>query len=149
MILLNDLSCSEDIILYGINKLISNIIDTPNGKMIKINNSTASPYLSNGSAGAIKALLSIDPQKYQSIIEDLSNGITANFAQRPNYWSGMLGIADTLLDAYAMTHNETYIKCSIHLIINSSYYLDSNRLPINELIPVFNHLDYLTNIDWS
>lgn len=149
LILLNDLSCSEDIILYGINKLISNIIDTPNGKMIKINNSTASPYLSNGSAGAIKALLSIDPQKYQSIIEDLSNGITANFAQRPNYWSGMLGIADTLLDAYAMTHNETYIKCSIHLIINSSYYLDSNRLPSNEFIPVFNHLDYLTNIDWS
>lgn len=149
LILLNKSSCDESIILYAINKLIDNIIDTKNGKMVKINNNTASPYLSSGSAGVIKALLNINYQKYQKVIEELSNGITASFAQRPNYWNGMLGIADTLLDVYAVTHNKNYINFAKTLIINSSYYLDSKRLSKNEFIQVFNHLDYLTNIDWS
>ncbi|RCW17156.1 kinase [Streptococcus gallolyticus] len=149
LILLNKSSCDESIILYAINKLINNIIDTKNGKMVKINNNTASPYLSSGSAGVIKALLNINYQKYQKVIEELSNGITASFAQRPNYWNGMLGIADTLLDVYAVTHNKNYINFTKTLIINSSYYLDSKRLSKNEFIQVFNHLDYLTNIDWS
>ncbi|MGV3011402.1 class III lanthionine synthetase LanKC N-terminal domain-containing protein [Streptococcus thoraltensis] len=149
LILLNESSCDEDIISYGIKKLIDNIIDTQNGKMIKINNNTASPYLSNGSAGVIKALLNIDPQKYQKIIEELSNSLTVSFAQRPDYWNGMLGIANTLLDVYTITKNKNYLKFAKNLIINSSYYLDSNRLPKNEFIQVFNYLDDLTNIDWS
>ncbi|MDY4761281.1 hypothetical protein [Streptococcus thoraltensis] len=149
LILLNESSCDEDIISYGIKKLIDNIIDTQNGKMIKINNNTASPYLSNGSAGVIKALLNIDPQKYQKIIEELSNSLTVSFAQRPDYWNGMLGIANTLLDVYTITKNKNYLKFAKNLIINSSYYLDSNRLQKNEFIQVFNYLDDLTNIDWS
>ena len=147
LILLNESPCNEDIILYGINKLVDNIIDTKNGKMIKINSNTASPYLSNGSAGVIKALLNIDSQKYQQVIEILSDGITASFAQRPNYWNGMLGIADTLLDVYTITHNKNYIYFAKNLIINSSHYLDSGRLQKNEFLQVFNHLNYLTNID--
>lgn len=143
LILLNTFSYDKNIILYGVNKLISSIIDTSNGKMIKINDHTASPYLYNGSAGVIKALLNINSKKYKKIIKNLSNGIVTNFAQRPNYWNGMLGIADTLLDSYSLIHDDTYIKFATNLIISSSYYLDSKKLSMNEFIPVFNHLDFL------
>lgn len=149
LILLNESSCDESIISYAVNKLIEHIIDTQNGKMVKINQNTASPYLSNGSAGVIKALLTINFQTHQKVIEELSNGIMASFAQRPNYWDGMLGIADTLLDVYALTQHKNYLNFAKNLIVNSSHYLDSNRLDKNELIQVFNHLDYLTNSDWS
>lgn len=143
LIILNELSCDREIISYGIEKLLDNVIDTPNGKMIKINKDTASPYLSTGSAGVIKALLNIDAQKYKKIICELSRGIMTYFAQYPDYWNGMLGISDTLLDVYLLTNDRTYIEFATSLLITSSYYLEFDRLPREEFMYVFNRFDNL------
>ena len=140
LILLDNLSVDKDIINYGITEILSKSLKTNCGRMVKVSDKTASPYLKNGSAGFIKALCKIDAVEFRPLIEEFAEGLLVNFAQRPTYWDGMLGIADTLLDVYELTNCKKYLEYSNVLIISSSFYLNTSRIENSEFLTIYNRI---------
>lgn len=135
----------SNIIEYGINKIQEKLVLIESRKFIPISNKNASPYINNGNAGVIWGLLIIDPIQYEELIIELADGLDCEFAQFPNYFTGMLGIADTLLEVYNFYQKEEYLYYSQKLLLNTSFYVETKKVPLFDFIKVINKLRRIVN----
>ena len=129
-----DFDC--DIIDYGINIIIEKLIVTDNGRMVPIESNLVSPYLNNGTAGFIRALIFIDFEKYTDLIKELSEGLITEFAQYADFWNGMLGIADTLLELYCYFKVRKYKEVALSLLNTVECYVKYSKADKQEYLYV-------------
>lgn len=125
---------------YGMELLLSNLIDEKGEKLVRLTETTASPYMVNGSAGVMYLLLQVDPIKHKAVIEGLSKGLHFYFAQRPGYSDGMLGIADIWLRLYEHDHQEEYLVYAEELLLNTLLYVHHKFCSLEEFIYVYQRL---------
>lgn len=129
-----DFDC--DVIDYGINIIIEKLIATDNGRMVPIESNLVSPYLNNGTAGFIRALIFIDFEKYTDLIKELSEGLITEFAQYADFWNGMLGIADTLLELYFYFRVRKYKEVAWSLLNTVECYVKYSKADKQEYLYV-------------
>ncbi|RSK11074.1 hypothetical protein D8804_01155 [Streptococcus oralis] len=125
-----------DVIDYGINIIIEKLIMTDNGRMVPIESNLASPYLNNGTAGFIRALIFIDFKKYIDLIKELSEGLITEFAQYADLWNGMLGIVDTLLELYSYFRVRKYKDAAGELLNTVKCYVKHSKVDKQEYLYV-------------
>lgn len=127
----------ENLIEYSLESIISKLIEVKGNRMVPIRNYAASPYIDSGNSGFIKLLFKLDKDKYRDLIIELGENICFEFAQRPAYYDGMLGIADTLIDLYQFTQDEKYLKYIENLLLNSIFYLKYKKIRKDEFFYVY------------
>ncbi|MER0122988.1 protein kinase family protein [Streptococcus sp. ZJ93] len=87
---------------YIIDKIQNSLVQTEYGVAVPYGETCASPYLHTGTAGFIRALLTIDATQYQSLIYQLMEALLVEFGQYSAYLDGMLGVTDVLIDLYQL-----------------------------------------------
>lgn len=138
---------NEEIIEYGVNSIIKKLIKINGKRIVPIKSYTGSPYINSGSAGLIKLLIYKDKKKYKNLIIELSENLITEFAQFPDYFYGMLGIADTLIDVFYIKPIKKYLNSINSLLLNSILYLKYGKIDINEFNYVYNrYLNLLEEI---
>lgn len=138
LILMHEYQFDKNIIQYGIEFIISKLVMTDSGRMIPLGVGNASPYLANGTAGFIRALLRIDRERYRNLIDELAYGLVHEFAQYADFWNGMLGIADTLIEVNRLLNNNKYQKVIYSLLKTAAIYARYGKIETVEFIYVFN-----------
>ncbi|MFA9413559.1 hypothetical protein ACERC8_02815 [Streptococcus sp. E29BA] len=131
LILLKD-DLPDELLSYGLDKVQSALVKTTSGEVLSIGNNCASPYIDKGNAGYIQGLMYLDKERYLLNIIKLADTIDFEFAQRPGYNDGMLGIADTLLDVYTLVPDIKYLNTSRKLLLNTSFYVKYGRVDVDE-----------------
>ena len=139
----------ENLIEYSLESIISKLIEVKGNRMVPIRNYAASPYIDSGNSGFIKLLFKLDKDKYRDLILELGENICFEFAQRPDYYDGMLGIADTLIDLYQFTQDEKYLKYIENLLLNSLFYLKYNKIRKDEFFYVYKRFQGLALVSDS
>ncbi len=134
---------TKEIVDYGINSIINKLIKYNENRIIPIRENTGSPYIDTGNAGFIKLLIAVDKDKYRNLIIELSENLISDFAQRPGYYDGMLGIADTLIDVYELNKDERYIFAIKNLLLNTIYFLKYNKVNYDEYFCVHRRYNQL------
>lgn len=138
-----DFENQEEIIEYGIKKIINDLIEYKGNRIISIKSYAGSPYISNGSSGFIKFLYEYDLKKYKDLILELAENLIGNFAQKSDYFNGMLGIADTLIDVCYIKFDKRYINSINEYMLNSLFYLKYGKINPNEFFYVYNRYKLL------
>ena len=136
LILMKKYNFDCDVIDYGINIIIEKLIMTDNGRMVPIESNLASPYLNNGTAGFIRALIFIDFKKHIDLIKELSEGLITEFAQYADLWNGMLGIVDTLLELYSYFRVRKYKDAAGELLNTVKCYVKHSKVDKQEYLYV-------------
>lgn len=89
----------------------------------------------------------VDGKYYKNLIIELSENLITEFAQFPDYFYGMLGIADTLIDVFYIKPIKKYLNSINSLLLNSILYLKYGKIDINEFNYVYNrYLNLLEEI---
>ncbi|MEQ9763583.1 kinase [Streptococcus sp. ZJ151] len=131
---------SNDELNYGLQKILDKLIYTKMGRMVPIENNNGSPYLDSGNAGLISVLILLDPEKYKDIIIELTDSLKFEFAQRPGYFNGMLGVAEVLLNVYSQIYKkDDYLFYAEKLLLNTSFYVEYKLVEKEQFIQVFNY----------
>ncbi|HEK9990688.1 kinase [Streptococcus equi] len=131
---------SNDELNYGLQKIFAKLISTKMGRMVPIENNNGSPYVDSGNAGLITVLILLDPEKYKDIIIELADSLQFEFAQRPGYFNGMLGVAEVLLNVYSQIYKkDDYLFYAEKLLLNTSFYVEHRLVEKEQFIQVFNH----------
>lgn len=142
-----DKDYNEKIIEYGVNSIIKKLIKINGKRIVPIKSYAGSPYINSGSAGLIKLLIYKDKKKYNNLIIELSENLITEFAQFPDYFYGMLGIADTLIDVFYIKPINKYLNSINSLLLNSILYLKYGKIDSNEFYYVYNrYLNLLEEI---
>lgn len=136
---------SSECFEYALNKVRKHILPLSSGKGLSIGNNRVSPYFDMGSAGYIQALLYLDREKYLSEITEIVASFDFEFAQRPAYNDGMLGIADTLLRLYEVLPQSQFLTIAEKLLLNTSFYVYHNRVATIDFAAVLRRFRRLTN----
>ena len=113
-------SCQYDsgVIESGVQFVLDNLVTIDEKlKGVPISENAASPYLYNGTAGIIQALIYIDSEKYLEDIYQLSETLLIEYAQSARYLDGMLGISQTLLKIFELTKRNKYLRIAKELLI--------------------------------
>ncbi|HEK9150212.1 TPA: kinase, partial [Streptococcus equi subsp. equi] len=130
---------SNDELNYGLQKIFAKLISTKMGRMVPIENNNGSPYVDSGNAGLITVLILLDPEKYKDIIIELADSLQFEFAQRPGYFNGMLGVAEVLLNVYSQIYKkDDYLFYAEKLLLNTSFYVEHRLVEKEQFIQVFN-----------
>ena len=81
-------------------------------------------------------LIFIDFEKYTDLIKELSKGLITEFAQYADFWNGMLGIADTLLELYCYFRVRKYKEVALSLLNTVEYYVKYSKADKQEYLYV-------------
>ncbi|MGT2799473.1 class III lanthionine synthetase LanKC N-terminal domain-containing protein [Streptococcus marmotae] len=128
LVYLKYIKYDNEVIKNGIQFVLDNLI-TIDGKFkgVRISQNAASPYLYNGTAGIIQALLYIDSEQYLKDICQLAETLTFEYAQSARFLDGMLGIAQTLLKLFALTKSYKYFENAKELLIASGILAEKDQ----------------------
>lgn len=120
LVYLKYMQYDEEIIENGIQFILDNLT-TVEGRFkgVQISQNTVSPYLYNGTAGIIQGLMYINSVHHLEDIIQLSETLMIEYAQSARFLDGMLGIAQTLLNVFAITKNQDYLATAKELLIAS------------------------------
>lgn len=122
-LILHQHQLSREVIDYFIEKVLNQVTSTSSGKVLKIAEGFASPYIYDGSAGLVLFLLYFDRDKYSVNIVELMDGLKFEFAQRPSLLDGMLGLAYTFIVAYSVLKFPSYLHYAERLLLTISFYI--------------------------
>ncbi|TWS95278.1 kinase [Streptococcus sp. sy018] len=145
IVYLNYIAYDKSVIEAGIDYILDALVEVDGVKGVKISKVAVSPYLANGTAGIIQMLRLVDFNKYREIIIQLAEGLLIEYAQFPDLWNGMLGIAYTLLYLFDKTHNVTYLNKAKELLINSGILSEQNESLRKEFIYVLSYYKKVTS----
>lgn len=128
LVYLKYINYDYEIIQNGVEFVLNNLT-TIDGKLkgVKISPNAISPYLYNGTAGIIQALLYIDHEKYLQDIRQLAEILNCEYAQFARLLDGMLGIAQTLLKIFVVTKNDGYFENARELLIASGILAEKDK----------------------
>lgn len=118
----------RDLLADNLAKVRARLVKTASGLALSIRENIASPYFDTGTAGYIQALLEFDQEQYLPEIVQLANSFDFEFAQRPGYEDGMLGIAATLIQVYGLAPKPKYLQISKKLLVNTSFYVHYGKV---------------------
>lgn len=128
LVYLKYINYDHEVIESGVQFVLDNLV-TIDGKLkgVRISDTAVSPYLYNGTAGIIQALLYIDSKKYLEDIYKLSETLIVEYAQSARFLDGMLGISQTLLKIFNLTKRKKYLKAARELLIASGILAEKDQ----------------------
>lgn len=128
LVYLTYIQYDKEVIKKGVQFVLENLTSI-DGKFkgVQISPNIASPYLYNGTAGIIQALIYIDSRSYLEDIKQLSETLIVEYAQSARFLDGMLGIAQTLLKTFSLTNNTRYFYTARELLMASGILAERDK----------------------
>ncbi|WP_242237549.1 protein kinase domain-containing protein [Streptococcus acidominimus] len=128
LVYLKYMQYDEEVIRNGIQFVLDHLTAIDGKyKGVQIAPNAVSPYLYNGTAGIIQALICIDSEKYLKDIYQLSETLIIEYAQSARFLDGMLGIAQTLLKIFTLTPKTQYLETAKELLIASGILAEKDK----------------------
>ncbi|HEM5239968.1 TPA: hypothetical protein U1338_000862, partial [Streptococcus suis] len=130
---------------YVVTKILDNIVETEYGASIAYGRGYASPYLTTGVAGVLKALQYIGYPKFLDLSQELVKGLLVEYGQYPDFRQGMLGVADTLLDIFSATTDQKLLAAVEKQLVMVAIKAKYDKKLQKELLYVFSRYGRIKN----
>lgn len=145
LVLMEDGALSATHQQYVVTKILDNIVETEYGPSIAYGLGYASPYLTTGVAGVLKALQYIGYPKFLDLSQELVKGLLVEYGQYPDVRQGMLGVADTLLDIFSATTDQKLLAAVEKQLVMVAIKAKYDKKLQKELLYVFSRYGRIKN----
>ncbi|MGQ7449368.1 class III lanthionine synthetase LanKC N-terminal domain-containing protein [Streptococcus suis] len=145
LVLMEDGALSATHQQYVVTKILDNIVETEYGASIAYGQGYASPYLTTGVAGVLKALQYIGYPKFLDLSQELVKGLLVEYGQYPDFRQGMLGVTDTLLDIFSATTDQRLLTAIEKQLVMVAIKAKYDKKLQKELLYVFSRYGRMKN----